>query len=231
MMKDYSIFLVSNKPDRYSKIQESLLPELLYYHDGSNARSFSHLVNSCIASSLTETVIIASDKVYPTSENVDKIIQLLDLGYGLVGLYRFAFFGLKKELFRKIGMFDERFIGGGFEDNDIVNRLILSNIAFYFTEEVRYMQEPSSWNYDRSGPHYLEKWRHHWDRGPLPDVPLFEKTLIEEKYEYDLGKSVPIKFLPCRDFSYVDGDSSTRMIIPFMKTEIITSVPLEFINK
>lgn len=230
MKNDYSIFLISNKPERYPKIQESLLPELLYYYDGSGATCFSQLVNSCVESSLTEIVILASDKVYPKQDHVKKIVNLLNQGYGLVALYKFAFFGFKKELLRKIGMFDERYIGGGFEDNDFINRLILSNIAFYVTEEVEYTPSNSSWNYEKSGPHYMNKWSHHWNKGPHPDIPMFEKMLSEEKYNYDLGPSIPTKFLPLRNHTYVNGPLSNNLVAPFLLTKIISNVPLEYIN-
>lgn len=231
MKKNYSIFLISNRPNRYPKIQESLLPELLYYFDGSDVTSFSQLVNKCVEASPTEIVIIASDKVYPKQEHVQKIVSLLDAGYGLVAPYRFAFFGFKKELLRKIGMFDERFVGGGYEDFDFINRLIMSNIAFYVTEEVEYNYEKSSWDYEKSSSHWFDKWRHHWGKGPDPYIPLFEKMYTEEKYDYDLGPSVPTNFLKCYEHTYVNGPNANEVVVPYIITKFISAVPLEYVNE
>jgi len=54
-------------------------------------------VNHAIVSADNEIVIICNYKVRPTPNE----------GYGFVALFRFTFFGFKKELFRRIG-----FIGG-----------------------------------------------------------------------------------------------------------------------
>lgn len=228
--RDYSIFLISNKPERYSVIQENLLPELLYYFDGSKVKNFSELVNQCTEACLTEIVILVGDKCRPKQEHIQKIVELLEKGYGLVGLYRFGFFGFKKELFRKIGMFDERYAYGGYDDYDFIARLILSDIAFYVTQEVEYFEGSTAWDYDKSVSHFLEKWKHHWDQGISDDTPAFEKTMVEEKYNYDLGPSVPIKFLPCRRYTHIEGDIARTQLLPFYATKLYSSVPLEYVN-
>ena len=109
-MKQYSIYLISNKPYVFNEIQAGLAPETLNFFDGSKIKNFSHLVNSCVSSSPTETVILMSDKVRPTPDHIHKTLELLDKGYAFVGLRLFRFFGFKKELLRRIGFFDERFI-------------------------------------------------------------------------------------------------------------------------
>lgn len=191
---DYTTFLISNKTPRYKPIRDSLAPEVLYYFDGTGYDSFSKLVNSCVASSPTETVIIMSDKVLPTQEHVQKALTLLESGYAFVGLYSFAFFAFKKEVFRKIGMMDERYLGGGFEDYDFFVRLREANLSVYTTLEVPYTLSASSWDYDsNSYAFWCKKWRHHWVEGnPIPSI---ERTLWEEQYHYDLGPSVPATFL------------------------------------
>lgn len=219
MRKQYSIFLISNKPERYAKIQESLLPELLYFFDGSDVKNFSELVNRCVESSKTEIVILVSDKVRPKQEHIQKIIFLLEKGYGFVGLYRFAIFGFKKELLRQIGMFDERYLEGGFEDFDFILRLIKADISMYITEEVEYHRAPSSWNYSMAIRHWNVKWKHEW-KPELTDI-VYEKTMEEETYNYNLGPSVPTVFLPCKQYSYISGDDyEIKMISSFFYATI-----------
>lgn len=231
MKKDYSVFLISNKPEKYAKIQESLLPELLYYYDGSDAANFSQLVNRCVESSLTETVILMSDRMRPTSTEIQKMLELLNRGYGFVGLYRYGLFGFKKELMRKIGMFDERYVGGGYEDYDFTMRLVMANIAFYMTEEVEYHAGPSSWDYSKSMPHFVTKWRHDWENGPTPSVPTFEKMLMEEMYNYNLGPSVPTTFFKGTEYTYISGPGAMFQLAPFLQTRISSIVPIGFINE
>jgi hypothetical protein len=183
-MTPYNIFLISNNLDALSDIECSISPEHINYFDGTGYESFSKLVNSCVASSLTETVIIASTKVRPTQSDVQKILSLLNEGYGFVGLYRFAFFGLNKELFRRIGMMDERFLHGGYEDDDFYLRLREANIAMYVTEEVKYFAGKSSWKHDVGRSVYSKKW-----------AGIGQRQFSEEIYTYNLGDDTHQTFL------------------------------------
>jgi hypothetical protein len=199
-MKPHSCFVVSNKPHLFPLIQQSIAPEKVSLFNGEGFESFSRLVNSCTAAAPTEIVIVMSDKVRPTHAQVQKTVDLVEQGYGLVGLYRFGFFGFKKQLMRQIGMFDERYVGGGYEDDDMYIRLKEANIAMYITEEMLYEKSTSSWNYARARPHFVDKWLD-------TDSPLYgdssrhasefvKRKLPEQRLDYDLGPSVAAKFLP-----------------------------------
>lgn len=188
-MKLYSTFVISNKPEKFSKIKESILPESVSYFDGTGYSSFSKLVNDCVLQAPSEIVIIMSDKVTPIAENVQKLVSLLNEGYAFVGLYRLGFFGFKKELLRQIGMFDERYIGGGFEDDDFYIRLKEANLAMYITHEVEYTKTISSWNYSQSAVHFNNKW------GDIRTKEVICRNMSEDNYNYNLGNSIPVKFL------------------------------------
>jgi hypothetical protein len=197
MNNDYSLYLISNKSVVYNEIQTGLDPEVLHFFDGTGVKNFSTLVNTCVASASTETVILMSDKVRPTKEHVDKTLKLLDDGYAFVGLYLFRFFGFKKELFRRIGFFDERYIGTGYEDYDFLVRLIENNLAFWTEESVPYIDSPSQWTINGHYPgydHWCRKWKHHWVAGSHIPVAI-ERTVPEETYNYNLGPSVSTEFL------------------------------------
>jgi len=181
---DYSIKLISNKQEMYDDIKKSIHPEEISYFDGTGYDSFSKLVNSCVSSSSTETIIIASDRVRPTEHDVQKTLQLLDQGYSFVALYRFAFFGMKKELMRRIGMMDERYVGGGWEDDDFYVRLREANLSMYVTEEVKYFSGKTSWKHTIGRGVFSRKWNG-------CNMRMFE----EEEYSYDLGPSIPVNFL------------------------------------
>lgn len=137
----------------------SVFPYKTRLVDGSGAESFSWLVNRCILSSATEVVIIMNDKVRAVPRDIEKIVRLLNSGYGLVSLYLFGFFGLTKQLIREIGWFDERFKGGGYEDVDFQNRLIEANIATYKSTEVPYIESGSSWASNNNKEIYEKKWQ------------------------------------------------------------------------
>jgi GT2 family glycosyltransferase len=135
----------------------------------------------------------------PSASDVQKVVSLIEKGYGFVALYRFAFFGFKKELFRQIGPMDERFVGGGYEDDDFYIRLHEANISMYINEEIPYTKSHSSWNYSRSKVHFVNKWVDTSSATYNPDAKLshnpISRKLQEEIYNYDLGASIPTSFL------------------------------------
>jgi hypothetical protein len=216
-MSNYTCYLISNKPHLFETISKSLEPEKLHYFDGTNYPSFSKLVNTCVESCPTEIVILMSYKVLPTADHVKKIVDLINKGYGLVGLYRFGFFGFKKQLMRQIGMMDERFVGGGYEDDDMYIRLKEANISMYVTEEVEYTKSASSWNYNLSKPHFMNKWID--TENPLysplakPSAAWVKRKIDEVPLDYDLGREIPTSFLtwehtiaqPSKSRKYVQG--------------------------
>ena len=55
------------------------------------------------------------------------MINLLESGFGLVMLYNAAFMGFSKQLVRKIGWWDERFLLGGWEERGWVWRMKTHN--------------------------------------------------------------------------------------------------------
>jgi hypothetical protein len=186
----HSSFVISNRPHLFEPIQQSIFPEPVKYFDGAGYSSFSKLVNSCVASADTETVILMSDKVMPTNNDINRLLELLGQGYAMVAFYRLAFFGFKKQLLRKIGMFDERFVGGGFEDDDFYIRLKEANLGVYITHEIPYTKSSSGWNYSLAQGHFVNKW------GDVAQIGNLKRTLEEEQYQYDLGTEIPVEFLP-----------------------------------
>jgi hypothetical protein len=185
----HSSFVISNRPHLFEPIQQSIFPEPVKYFDGTGYPSFSNLVNSCVASADTETVILMSDKVIPTNNDVHRLLELLNQGYAMVAFYRLAFFGFKKQLLRKIGMFDERFVGGGFEDDDFYIRLKEANLGVYITHEIPYTKSSSGWNYNLAQGHFVDKW------GNITESGQVKRMLSEEQYNYKLGLEVPVEFL------------------------------------
>lgn len=205
MDKDYSCYMISNRPQFLSAVQESIAPEKVALFNGEGYDSFSKLVNSCVANCPTEIVIMMSDKVRPKKEHVDKVITLLNEGYGFVALYRFAFFGFKKELFRRIGPFDQRFMGGGGEDDDFCIRLNEANIACYITEEVEYLPSSTTWGGYSFGIEMLaKKWNYTYKK-----QGWLKRQYPEEDWKYNFGPQIPEKFLTY-DKRFIDASRVGR---------------------
>lgn len=149
--------------------------------DGTGLKSCSQLWNICIERCPTEIVIICNERARPRPRHVESIIDYLDKGFGMVGIYRFGFFGFRKDIIRKVGWFDERFVGGNCEDNDMIVRLGEVNIAYYEAHACGYVNVPSTWEHDRAIAHWRTKWRL-TDRG-------YERTMGERNPPHDLGPS------------------------------------------
>ena len=153
--------------------------------------SCTALWNRCVEKCPTEIVIICNQKARPTRANVNRLLELLDAGHGIVGLHHFGFFGFYKEVLRRIGLFDERFVGGWFEDNDVILRLQEANLSYYEAEELEYLDAGSAWTWAKSFEHFKNKWRLGLHGGAK-----YLRALPELPPAFDLGPSQPRNFLP-----------------------------------
>jgi len=189
MNGDYTIMVATHRPEFGDDAMCSLLDYNPVRVDGNGFPSCSYLWNQCVDRCPTETVIICNERARPTKANIKKMLDLLDEGYALVGLYRFGFFGFPKETLREIGMFDEGFRGGWFEDNDTILRLRESDLGYYESEEVPYLLSESTWTHDGNRDRYLAKWNQvDWSRKlDEPDLP------------YQLGRRTRQAFLQWKD--------------------------------
>ena len=149
--------------------------------------SYSQLVNESIATSPTERILLVSDRVIPTPEEGKRAIEILNQGYAMAGMWGVAYAAVTKELFRKVGWWDERFLGGGYEDDDYTLRMKLANVACYESIESNY---DFSWRPPRkdghaacaaSEPHFNKKWHQMQDYiarvVPEEDYPHYDKMV------------------------------------------------------
>jgi hypothetical protein len=126
--------------------------------------SYSQMVNESIVTSPTERILLVSDRVVPTAEEAVESFELLESGFAMAGMWGIAYMAVTKELFRRVGWFDERFLGGGFEDDDYTLRMKIADVAVYESIHSNY---DFSWRPPRkdghaacaaSEPHFHRKW-------------------------------------------------------------------------
>jgi GT2 family glycosyltransferase len=142
--------------------------------------TYSQLINHSVVTSPTEWIIFINDRCSPTVEEVKKMLKLLENGFACVLLYTVGFMGFSKELIRKIGWWDERFIQG-WEDRDWVWRIQQNNFALYESQESTY---DYTWRSPLNHPpgkceegHLNKKWI-------LSNSNYVFKNLPEEKYQH-----------------------------------------------
>tara|TARA_A100001515_G_scaffold144733_1_gene149755 strand:- start:554 stop:1351 length:798 start_codon:yes stop_codon:yes gene_type:complete len=154
--------------------------------------TYSEMINEAVCTSPTETVILISDKSIPTVKEVLFMLQMLDRGFAAVSLCSVRFMGVTKELFRKVGWWDQRFIGGGYEDDDFILRLRLANLAYFESLSSEYdvsIQSPlqvDGHGCALSEPHFRKKW--------IETASEIRKVIPEESYpKWDsmIGNSRP----------------------------------------
>lgn len=190
----------SNREHLAKEIINSISDIIFKLNVPNNPASYSEMINESIKNCKSEYCIFLSDKARPeSSKSFYKIIQLLKAGYGLVGLYGLGFFGIHKETIRRIGFFDERFIGGGQEDMDFLFRLNEANIAYYYDLEIPFINMPSSWPpSDNNRSALSEKWLTVPNLCSWPRKEAFNqiRNLPETKpYCGELGSLIGTKFL------------------------------------
>lgn len=108
-----------------TKLSGEYLIERWYRHDRNPGKylSFSQMVNDAIDDTDSEFMIFCNPKTHFNSADIEFILEKLSNGYCFASVVNFGFFGCSKELIRRIGMMDERFIGGEWEDDDFCVRL------------------------------------------------------------------------------------------------------------
>ena len=154
--------------------------------------SFSKMMNENIVTSKTEWIITVNDRVRLVPEEITRLINLLEEGYSCVFMWNAGFMGFSKELIRKIGWWDERFLEGGYEDRDWVMRLKENNLSLYESVESTY---DFSFRSPLNGPPGVHKSLPHWLKKydlRFPDKII--KKLGEEEYpdyEKTLGERSP----------------------------------------
>jgi hypothetical protein len=160
-------------------------------------KGLTSLWNQILNESETEYIILMGDKLRPLEKDFTLIEEKLKMGFGIVATYMLGFFGMSKFLINKIGIFDEGFTSGGFEDTDIMNRLFINDIALYFSMETEYIKIPTNWSPNTANQtYYNTKWFEDWEN----------KLLIQLKSDFDLIKKGNIK--KYKKINYLTWDKS-----------------------
>lgn len=154
----------NNRIDRYPKMYPT----------------YSQLINHSIVTSPTEWVILINDRCSPKPEEIQKMINLLENGFSCVLLYNVGFMGFSKELVRKIGWWDERFIQG-WEDRDWVWRIKLNNLALYESQEASY---DYSWRSPLNHPPGQCREEHLQAKYDFSKYEAIYKNLPEDTYQH-----------------------------------------------
>jgi GT2 family glycosyltransferase len=169
-----TVVCITKRPWLGKRVLKPLKDFKLKLIDGNQANSFAELCNSALLSCDTDLIVICSDKCFPDAKTIMEIRGMLMAGYGLVCAYRFGCFGISTNAINRIGLFDERFVGGGYEDTDYLFRFHEQDVAVFETESIPYFPLPSLWKIAKSRDWFDKKW--HIRSGQAPKRIAAEAT-------------------------------------------------------
>jgi hypothetical protein len=191
--------------------------------------SFSQMINEAVLCTESEFMIFINPKAKVQKEDIIKIIDSLCNGYCLSNIMAFGLWGTTKQLFREIGMFDERLIGSEYEDDDFLLRTILHNKAIDWNHERhRYddkIRTPMVQNDYRgmSGNIFREKWNIDKD---LKNIHKSKYYAEEKRMPIFLNKNNSIISNSWNDFntSKHDNDGIFKNYIGYTIIETLAEV-------
>lgn len=188
----------SDKPDT-----EYLQDKRIRVIYNKKKNGLTHLWNQIIIEAKTEYVIIAGDKLRPKQKDFELVEKKLNEGFALVATYMMGFFGFSKDLTTKIGMMDEGYKFSGYEDTDLMNKLFINNLAFYFSTETKYVQIGSGWKTNSYNKKYFKsKWVEDWKN----------KRIIQLKQDQNK-----------EDIDYYKGTFKNKTYLTFDKSEFLAN--------
>lgn len=158
-------------------------------------KGLSSLWNQILHESDTEYVILMGDKLRLNNNDFNIIKTKLEEGFGIVATYMMGCFGMSKHLTNIIGLFDDGFKVGGYEDTDTMNKLFVNNIALYFSNESKYIGVSTNWgNNFENKTYYNSKWIEDWGNRKL--IQIKEDMNINQKGIFSKFNNNGMEYLP-----------------------------------
>jgi len=140
--------------------------------------SFSQMINEAIDDTDCEFMIFINPKTIATARDLNLLLEKLSSGYCFACLFGFAFFATSKQLIREIGMLDEKFAAGEYEDNDFILRMRLHGKAVWWGQDwskYGYYKSPCPPERGSSLSFFWKKWR--WTGSSAKSTDLCEKEI------------------------------------------------------
>jgi hypothetical protein len=144
--------------------------------------SFSQIVNEAVAQTKEEFIFFINPKVNPNPIQIEEMLLDLCSGFCWTSKISFGLWGTTKELFRNIGLLDERFIGSEWEDNDFLCRMKI------FDKAIKWQYSTNLYPSNRSPINELRGmsltlFRNKWIE--MGDILYLDKSMSENKILFD----------------------------------------------
>lgn len=201
---NFQFFVVHDSPTQSESVRftHRLMEHRPYFNHivMKNKSSLAELWNYCIAFSDTDWVLVCNDDaVFKPGWHEYLIDKIREGNHLQINLLHYGGFCIHKKMILRNGWFDERFRGGGFEDNDWQLRLYEGNLKglvdishdFKLMDHLKYSDGTNwlgvnneSWILKKWGRNSLWNWRIPSFRkeGEIDWHPAFTKR-YEDKYQ------------------------------------------------
>jgi hypothetical protein len=181
-----------------------------FIHNQTNVRpGLCKLWNQCIKECPTEYPILVAWRCRPSRADFELMKEKIEQGFACVLFPDLHFFTFSKYLTTKIGMFDEGYQSGQYEDLDWMHRLYFADYAIYSGHVVNQVSYPTCWGDGSTNRAYYET--KFIEARPHGLIQLKEETNIEDRLLY-VNKYIERNYLPFNqsiltyplDFWYTD---------------------------
>ena len=147
--------------------------------------SFSRLVNHIVTTTEEEYLFFVNPKTRLSAEQLDSMLLDLQSGFAWTSRVAFGLWACHRQLFRVIGLMDERFLGGEYEDLDFGLRLKHHDIA-------------ANWVYRADLYNWGAASRWLWPRG-------IGQSVFDLKWQSEKANQYRIQSSELEMWSYSDG--------------------------
>ena len=177
-------------------------------HNPRGYSSYSQLVNDSVCNTKSEYMVFVNPKTVLNDSDLEFMIKELLSGKCFASIVGFGLFAATKSLFKEVGMMDERFLGGEYEDNDFAIRLKIKNKAIFAKLDLSkysFQSQSSEYNPIRgcSLSLFLDKWNPRYDiPGNYTEYVITEKNLQNKRLPTFVKVDENIKY------SWLDFESS-----------------------
>lgn len=170
--------------------------------------SLTELWNQCIIMSPTDWVLVCNDDIEFKPGWLEYLEEQIDSGcYDLIHLFHYGAFCIHKYMMLKVGWFDERFRGGGYEDNDYQLRIYEAGLkdrvdrshdfirrdgareVGHFIDHTKYVHNGEGWQGCNNAQWIQAKWANmNWRRPSIRQAPEIDwHPSVTKKYTDKYG--------------------------------------------
>tara|TARA_R110000772_G_scaffold249530_1_gene363785 strand:- start:22920 stop:23804 length:885 start_codon:yes stop_codon:yes gene_type:complete len=196
---EYDILIIDDKSANENRLRfnDELKDPNVFILDMPVKSSCSRLFNLLMMFSNNRYVVIMNDDMKLLDNWEEAFINTINLGHEYILFLNHGLFLIDLLNIHKVGFFDENFLGGGYEDMDMLTRIRLSEknsankikflnasaaLSDRLTHEKKEEKENASWRHCNGSTYYAKKWGADYYPINVNQEPMLENLSTFEPY-------------------------------------------------